>query len=244
MHDMDDHGRSWFAVPLLAAVLLSTSCGGGRAAVTHPGSEQARSADATPSPARDRPRLVFLGDSLTAGYNLEASQAYPALIQQKIDGAGLEFEVVNAGISGDTSSGGLHRLDWVLSEGAAVLVLALGANDGLRGIDLTSTRRNLEAILDRCDREGIRVVLAGMQIPPNYGPEYSRKFRELFTELQVSRKLPTVPFLLDAVGGVDELNLADGIHPNAEGQKILAANVWTVLEPVLRELAAWRSSRG
>ncbi|HWP60652.1 MAG TPA: arylesterase [Candidatus Acidoferrales bacterium] len=182
--------------------------------------------------------IVFFGDSLTAGYGIEKDQAFPALIQEKIAARGWRFSVVNAGKSGETSAGGLRRLDWVLKNRVDVLVLALGGNDGLRGIPTAETERNLQAIIDRTRQKypNVKIVLAGMRVPPNLGEAYAREFRRVYAALARKNGCPLIPFLLDGVGGVRELNLPDGIHPTAEGHKIIAGNVWKVLEPVLAGL--------
>jgi len=177
--------------------------------------------------------ILFLGNSLTAGYGLQKSQAFPALIQQKIDSSGWNFEIVNAGLSGETSSGGLRRINWLLKRKVDVLVLELGANDALRGISLDLTKKNLQAIIDSTKNKypNVKIIVAGMLAPPNLGEEYTDKFRSIFTVLSEDALL--VPFLLEGVGGVPELNLSDGIHPTAQGHKIVAENVWNVLKPLL-----------
>jgi acyl-CoA thioesterase-1 len=178
---------------------------------------------------------VFVGTSLTAGYGVGSELAYPALIQAMIDSAGFPFRVVNAGISGETSAGGLRRIDWSLQQPTDVLVLELGANDALRGLDPDRLRSNLDAILNRA-RElhpRIALVLIGMEAPPNLGADYTRRFREVYTDMAERHDAALVPFLLDGVAGVQSLNLDDGIHPNAEGQRMLARTVWQVVAPVL-----------
>jgi acyl-CoA thioesterase-1 len=179
--------------------------------------------------------ILFFGNSLTAGYGLEPSQAFPALIGEKIDSLGLNYKVINSGLSGETTAGGKNRIGWVLRQKVDVFVLELGGNDGLRGIELESTRQNLQAIIDtvRAKNPNVQIVLAGMQIPPNMGPQYTTKFREIYPELAKKNNLPLIPFLLEGVGGIAKLNLPDGIHPTAEGHRIVAENVWKVLEPVL-----------
>jgi acyl-CoA thioesterase-1 len=181
--------------------------------------------------------VLFLGTSLTAGYGLGAEFAYPAIIQQKIDSAGLPFRIVNAGLAGETSAGGLRRLEWSLQQPIDVLVLELGANDGLRGLPVDAMRANLDSILSRTRAKfpEAALVIAGMESPPNLGPNYTLAFRETYRELAEKYDAALLPFLLEGVGGRAELNQADGIHPSAEGQKLLAANVWTVLQPLLRE---------
>ncbi len=181
--------------------------------------------------------ILFFGNSLTAGYRLEPSQAFPALIQKKIDALAWNFRVVNAGLSGDTTSDGLRRIDWVLRNKVDVLFLELGANDALRGIPLDLTARNLQAIIDKVQKKypGVRIAIAGMQVPPNLGKEYTEYFRSIFPELAKSNEAKLIPFLLEGVAGEIDLNLADGIHPTPEGHQILAENVWKVLKPMLEE---------
>jgi acyl-CoA thioesterase-1 len=180
--------------------------------------------------------ILFLGNSITAGYGLEPSEAFPALIQERIDAKGWNFRVVNAGQSGDTSAGGLNRLDWLLKNAVDVLVLELGANDGLRGLPVEVTRKNLQAIIDRTKARypKARIVIAGMMVPPNMGQDYSRGFAAVFPALAKKNGAALIPFLLEGVGGMEKLNLRDGIHPTAKGHEVVAANVWKVLEPVLR----------
>lgn len=191
-----------------------------------------------PDPTDDSaPTIVFLGNSLTAGFGLTRDEAYPALIQAKLDSAGYRYRAMNAGVSGETSAGGLRQIDWLLDQHVAVLVLALGANDALRGQDLTATRRNLQNIIDRTRERhpDAHIVIAGMQAPPNLGETYTEEFRTMFVALARENDAALVPFLLDGVAAVPELNQADGIHPTAEGQQIMAETVWQTLEPVLRE---------
>ena len=179
--------------------------------------------------------IIFFGDSLTAGYGLETEEAFPAVIQQYIDSLSLNYMVVNAGLSGETTASGRNRLDWILNQKADVFILELGANDGLRGIPLNETRLNLQAIIDAVKEKNQEtvIILAGMQIPPNMGQEYTAEFRKIFPELADKNKTLIIPFLLDHVAGIPDLNQDDGIHPTVEGQKIVAKNVWEVLEPVL-----------
>ena len=188
-----------------------------------------------------KPRVIlFLGDSITVGLGLDPLEAFPALIQQKIDAQRWNFQVINAGQSGDTSAGGLSRLDWLLKNRIDVLVLELGGNDGLRGLPVATTRKNLQAIIDRTKARypEAKVIIAGMKIPPNMGGDYSRKFEAVFADLAKKNNASLIPFVLEGVGGVPNLNLADGIHPNAKGQQRVAANVWKVLEPVLRSFVS------
>ena len=192
--------------------------------------------DAPPPHAGERGRIVFLGTSLTAGLGLDPSQAYPALIQRRLDAEGLPFETVNVGVSGETSAGARRRIDWVLREPAAVLVVETGANDGLRGLEVDSLRSNIQAIIDEAERLSPKpaIVLVGMRAPPNLGSDYARRFDRVYPELARKNDLPLVPFLLDGVAGRPALNQADMIHPTAEGQKRMAETVWEVLEPLLK----------
>lgn len=192
---------------------------------------------AAPAPTATKPRIVFLGDSLTAGYGLEKSQAVPALIQARLAREGYSFEVINAGVSGDTTAGGLSRLDWSLEGDVRILVLALGANDGLRGLPVESMRRNLEEIITRAKARGIAVLLAGMEALPNYGALYTSEFRDTFPSLAREHKLAFMPFYLDGVAGQPELNIADGIHPNPKGAAIVADKLWPILEPLVKAAA-------
>ena len=180
-------------------------------------------------------RIVILGDSITAGYGLELSQAYPALIQQKIEQAKLPFVVVNAGVSGDTSAGGLRRVAWTLSKGADILIIALGGNDGLRGISPDVTKKNLLGIVKKARTKNpmMKTLIAGMQMPGNMGPKFTERFKKLFPEIAKASNSRLIPFLIEGVGGNENLNQADGIHPTAEGQQIVADNVWKILLPEL-----------
>ena len=179
--------------------------------------------------------IIVLGDSLAAGYGLDPDESFPAILQQKINEHGWNFKVLNAGVSGDTSAGGLRRLDWVLKSDSAILIVELGGNDGLRGIAPAETKKNLRQIIQRARRKAphLEVILAGMQMPPNFGAEYTAKFKALFVDLANEEQLPLIPHLLDGVGGIAGLNQSDRIHPTANGQKIVAQNVWTVLQPIL-----------
>lgn len=190
-----------------------------------------------PAAPPSRPKIVFLGDSLTVGLGLVESQAYPALIQNRLDEDGYRYEVVNAGVSGDTSAGGLRRLDWALDGDVRVLVVALGANDGLRGLSVAEMKQNLTAIIERARARNVVVILAGMEAPPNYGPEYTQSFRAAFRDVAAKQRVLFIPFLLNNVAGVSSLNQADGIHPDAEGARIIAETVWPVLRSVLDQMA-------
>lgn len=176
--------------------------------------------------------IVFFGNSLTAGYGLEPEQSFPALLQNRIDSLGLNYKVVNAGLSGETTSGGKSRINWLLKQPIDVFVLELGANDGLRGISPQETYKNLQAIIEKVKDKypDAKIILAGMQVPPNMGQKYARQFNQIFTDLATEENVDLIPFLLEGVAGEPELNLPDGIHPTAEGQKIVADNVWEVLK--------------
>ena len=176
--------------------------------------------------------MLFFGTSLTAGLGLDTTEAYPALIQKKMDSLGMDYSVVNAGLSGETTASGLNRLDWVFKQNVDVLVIELGANDGLRGVSLKETKSNLEQIINTAREKNpeVKIILAGMQIPPNMGEEYTSEFRSLFPDLAEQYNLELIPFLLEGVAGDPKLNQEDGIHPTAEGQQILANNVWKVLK--------------
>ena len=192
---------------------------------------------AADAPARRT--VVVLGDSVAAGYGVDPSEAFPALLQKKAESAGLPFTIINAGVSGDTTAGGLRRMDWLLKRPADVLLLELGGNDGLRGLAVPQTRSNLVAIIGkfRAKAPTAAVVIAGMQVPTNMGADYAQAFRAVFPEVAKEQNAALVPFLLEGVGGIAELNLADQIHPTPRGHEIIASNVWVVLEPVLRKAA-------
>ena len=212
-------------LPLLAA--LAGGCGRGAL--------EARSPSAPASaPQAYQGTLVFLGDSLTAGLGLSREQAFPALIEARLASEGRPWKVVNAGISGDTTAGGVARLDWVFRQKVDVLFLCLGANDGLRGVPVAETERNLRLILDRARKECTRVVLAGIQLPENYGTDYRKGFARIFPRLAKEYQIPLLPFLLEGVAMDPGLNQPDGIHPNAEGARRVADRVWAALDPVLR----------
>ena len=180
--------------------------------------------------------ILFFGNSLTAGYGVEPSEAFPSLIQNKIDSLKLTYKVVNAGVSGETSSGGNGRIDWILRQPVDVFVLELGANDGLRGLPVDETRKNLQSIINKVKAKytKAKLVLAGMQIPPNMGEKYASDFQKIFPELAEKNDMTLIPFLLEGVGGEAKYNQQDGIHPSIEGTKIVAENVWKELENVLK----------
>ena len=180
-----------------------------------------------------RPRIVALGDSLTAGLGLALNQAYPALLQQRLTAEGLTYEVVNAGVSGDTSAGGVARFDWALEGDVRVLIVALGGNDGLRGLPAEQLKRNLSQIIERAQARRITVILAGMEVPPNHGWEYVVEFHQVYPDLVQKYHVAFVPFLLQGVAGHVELNQPDGMHPTAEGARLVADNVWAALKPIV-----------
>jgi acyl-CoA thioesterase-1 len=192
-------------------------------------------APASPDKSKSK-TIVFYGNSLTAGYGVDPSEAFPALVQNKIDSLQLPYKVVNAGLSGETTAGGRSRIDWILRQPVNVFVLELGGNDGLRGIPISETAKNLQAIIDKVKEKypDATIILAGMQIPPNMGRKYTTEFREVFQQLASKNNLILIPFLLERVGGVAALNQGDGIHPNPEGHKIVAENVWKVLQGILQ----------
>ena len=192
---------------------------------TEPSAEQPASSE--------QPRIVFLGDSLTAGLGVAADDAYPALIGRRLRASGLHYEVLNAGVSGDTSAAGLRRLEWSLKGPVKVLVVALGANDGLRGLPVTELQRNLVTIIERARARQVAVLLAGMEAPPNFGATYTAQFRAVYPAVAKRYAVPLIPFFLEGVAGVAALNQADGIHPNPAGHRVMADLVWRQLEPML-----------
>lgn len=221
-------------VPSIVLAIQSASFFGCDRRTQAPIAPGVSAAVAEPTPQRVAGTLVFFGDSLTAGLGLSQEQAFPALIEARLRAGGRPWKVVNAGVSGDTTAGGVARLDWIYKQKVDVLFLCLGANDGLRGIPVAETERNLRSILDRARREGTRVVLAGIQLPENYGPTYRTAFAQLFPRLANEYRLQLLPFLLEGVAMDPRLNQPDGIHPTAEGARIIADHVWLVLDPVLR----------
>jgi len=192
-------------------------------------------APAKPSTKSDgRPVIVAFGDSLTAGFGLPQDLCFSTLLQRKIDEKGLLYRVEDAGMSGDTSAGGVSRIDWALEEGPVkLLILELGGNDGLRGLPIADMKKNLAEIIERTQARGVTVILAGMEAPPNMGEEYTGEFRQVYRDLAKKYKLTLIPFLLEGVAGNREMNQTDGIHPNAAGEKVMTENVWRELEPLL-----------
>lgn len=218
---------------LLALSAAASACGGGSGPT--PAGSPSASADSSPTTAAPLPVILFVGTSLTAGYGLDPSESYPARIQEKLEAAGLRYRVVNAGVSGETSAGARRRIDWLMAQPVAVLAVETGANDGLRGIDPEDARANIQAIFDRAKRQSPppALMLIGMAAPPNLGSRYADSFRAIYPELSRRNGALLVPFLLEGVAGVPRLNQPDGIHPTAEGQRLLAGTVWKHLQPLL-----------
>jgi acyl-CoA thioesterase I len=225
------------AAAAVAVSCLCLACGSGNGA--SPPREAAKPDDISSrstAAVANRPRIVVLGDSLTAGLGLSQDDAYPTLLQRRIDAAGLNYSVVNAGVSGDTSAGGLSRIDWALGENpddVRILIVALGGNDGLRGLPVEELERNLATIIERAQARHIGVILAGMDAPPNFGELYIVSFHQVYPRLAARYRVPLIPFLLQGVAGIDTLNQRDGIHPTAAGARIVADNVWAVLKPMI-----------
>ena len=190
----------------------------------------------TPTPPSEK-SVVFLGDSLTAGYGVDPAEAYPSLVRQKIREAHLPFEVQNAGLSGDTSAAALRRVDWLLQRPIDILVIALGGNDGLRGLPIASLKTNLQSIIDKVKAKNpaVKIIIAGMQIPPNLGADYAKEFEQIYPAVARTNHATLIPFLLEGVGGHRDLNQSDLIHPSAAGHRIIADLVWRTLEPILRK---------
>ena len=224
--------------PLCALGLALSLAASSWACADRPSSEPAAPAAAVPAAPRapstsQARRIVCLGDSLTAGLGVSSDQAYPAQLAAHLRSAGLDYEVVNAGVSGDTSAGGLRRLEWSMTGDVQVLVVALGANDGLRGLPPKDLRANLAQIIEKAQARQVRVVLAGMEAPPNFGEAYTHEFRAVYKDLATTYKVTLIPFFLDGVAGVPALNQADGIHPTAEGQRLVAATIWRAVAPLV-----------
>jgi acyl-CoA thioesterase-1 len=220
-------------VLFVCLILLLSACGGKS---TAPDTRQQVATKDTASTLSSKKGILFFGDSLTAGYGLDdPSNAFPGVIQRKIDSLKLPYSVINAGVSGETTAGGLARIDWVLKQKVDIFVLELGANDGLRGIPVAETTKNLQLIIDKVKTRypGAKIVLAGMQVPPSMGHDYITAFKNLFPALAEKNRIALVPFLLAGVGGNPKLNQADGIHPTAEGAKVVANNVWKILKEEL-----------
>jgi acyl-CoA thioesterase-1 len=222
---------------ILFVVILAFSCDQSpKAPAATPPTPVTPATSAAQTPPSTKKTILFFGNSLTAGYGVSPTEAFPALIGKKIDSLHLPYEIVNAGLSGETSAGGKSRISWVLRQPVSIFVLELGANDGLRGIPLAGTTANLQAIIDsvKTHYPDAKIVLAGMQIPPNMGADYGSAFRNIFPKLAAANHAALIPFLLQNVGGIPQLNQADGIHPTPAGHKVVAQNVWEVLGPLLK----------
>jgi acyl-CoA thioesterase-1 len=219
-------------------MLAAISCGGSTPPPPSPGTEPPPPSSVPeappPAPVESAPRLVVLGDSLTAGLGLPQSESYPALLGRKLKEHGYGWEVINAGVSGDTSGDGRQRAGWALEGDVRILVLALGANDGLRGLPVDQMKNNLQTIIDRARQRAIPVLLAGMEAPPNYGEQYAKEFRQAFVDLAHRNKVEFVPFLLEGVAGMTKLNQSDGIHPTSEGAARIADHLWPVVERMVK----------
>lgn len=225
---------------LILFLWIAVVAGCGQTAGETAATEKAKSETPLSEPTTPpyRRNVMIFGDSITAGLGVEESEAYPAVLQSKIDALAWSFNVINAGLSGDTSAGGLSRISWMLRTPVDVFILELGGNDGLRGTSPDATKDNLQEIIDlvREENSDAKIIIAGMQMPPNLGPDFTERFREIFGELARENDAELIPFLLQGVGGIPELNQPDGIHPTAEGHKILAETVWETLYPVLRDI--------
>jgi acyl-CoA thioesterase I len=239
MNQMFTTGQVWIALGL---TLACVSCGQSDAIVEAPRSSTPQPGQTQTAPA-SAPRIVFLGDSLTAGYGLAKEQSVPSLIESHLRTEGYPYEVINAGVSGDTSAGGLSRLDWSLDGDVRVLVLELGANDGLRGLPVENLKRNLAEVITRAQARGIKVVLTGMEAPPNFGAAYTSEFRRVYRELSKEHTVTFVPFYLEGVAGIPSLNIADGMHPNPESARIIERTIWRALEPLLDKRAGRSAAR-
>jgi acyl-CoA thioesterase-1 len=255
--------RAWLmlahAALVALVVVVTVGCDGERPShetrVSEPPASEPLSAESQPRPsgssdapdgARGQkdtaPKIVAFGDSLTAGFGVAPQASYPVQLQRRLDDHGYRYEVINAGVSGDTTAGGLRRIPWILNSHPYLVVLELGGNDGLRGLDLDQTRSNLEAIIVRLQQAGILTVLAGMKLPPNYGAEYTARFESMYRDLATRYQLPLIPFFLDGVGGDRRLNQADGIHPTGEGYQIVADTVFRALTPFLEQSPTRRTN--
>lgn len=225
-------------MPVLILAAIISGCGNEQKKDAEAGKLAVRPSEAAPvgteAPAKQQ-NILFFGTSLTAGYGVDPTEAYPALIQKKIDSLHLHYKVINGGLSGETSAAGKNRIDWLLKQPISIFVLELGANDGLRGLSLPETKSNLQGVIDKVKKKYPKatLVMLGMQMPPNLGAAYTAEFKAMFSDLAGKNNMTYVPFLLDGVGGVSKLNQQDGIHPTAEGHQILAQNVWAKLQGIL-----------
>lgn len=230
--------RTAAVLSFISLTVLFSACGG--AATTSSAGTQANKKSAKtaamPPPISDKPKIIAFGDSLTAGFGLTEKESYPYLLQQRLKADGFDYEVINAGVSGETSIGGLERVDWVLEqENAQILVLELGANDLLRGLPVAKMKQNLSKIIEKAKAKNIQVLLCGMLAPPTMGAQYQREYVSVFPDLASQYKLPFMPFMLEGVALNPKLNQVDNIHPNAEGEKIMTDNVYAALKPLLKK---------
>jgi acyl-CoA thioesterase I len=233
---INDTQKLCTALLFFIALLISSGCSNNKeTAKENTDSEASQENETAVKPLVNTKNIIFFGNSLTAGYGLDPSEAFPALIQKKIDSLNLPYKVINAGLSGETSAGGKSRIDWILGQQVDVFVLELGGNDGLRGIPVSETINNLQSIIHQVKTKypDAKIIIAGMQVPPNMGRRYADEFRSVFRKLAENNKTLLIPFLLEGVGGVAELNQPDGIHPTAEGNKIVAKTVWSTLKDLL-----------
>ncbi len=224
-----------FCYIILAVSLCS--CGEGKSEKVSEEQSTSKKSEEALTPTNTSKTILCFGDSITAGYGLDDSnEAFPALLQQKVDASKLNYTVINSGVSGETTAGGKSRIDWVIKQTPDIFLLELGANDGLRGVALTQTRSNLQSIINTVKEKSPNtiIVLAGMELPPNMGQEYTTEFRQLFADIAEKNHLEFIPFILKDVGGIAKLNQSDGVHPNVEGHKILANTVWEKLKPLLK----------
>jgi len=220
---------------LLAGCDQSSTPSSGMSASGAPPENSVESGDPTTLVGSDRPRIVAFGDSLTAGLGVATADSYPTQLQRRLDEEGFRYRVINAGVSGDTTAGGLRRVNWVLSSEPSIVVLELGGNDGLRGLRLEETRSNLEEIIRRLQDRKVTIVLAGMKLPPNYGADYTTRFESLYGELAGRYRVALIPFFLEGVAARPTLNQADGIHPTAQGYRVVTGNVFSTLVPLLKK---------
>ncbi|WP_299123044.1 arylesterase [uncultured Winogradskyella sp.] len=219
-------------------VLLLAACGNDK---NNKSTQETKSNERIEEPVTETAKvktILCFGDSITAGYGLDdVNEAFPAILQKRIDSLGYDYTVINSGLSGETTSGGKGRINWILNQDIEIFILELGANDGLRGVPLSEMRLNLQAIVDAVKQKNSKttIILAGMELPPNMGQDYTTDFRQIFADIARKNNLEFIPFILDNVGGIAELNQSDGIHPTAEGHRILANTVWETLEPLLKK---------
>ena len=231
--------RRFLKFSYIFCIICVFGCGESPSTRSQQNSESVPPVEAADAPSTKSGTILFFGDSLTAGLGLNPNLAFPGLLEQRLDSLGYSYQVVNAGLSGETTASGKNRLGWVLKQPVDIFVLELGANDGLRGIPLSETRKNLKTMIAQVRDENpeVVIVLAGMELPPNMGPEYTDEFRKIFPELAQSEDVLLIPFLLQGVGGIPELNQEDGIHPTEAGHQIVADNVWSVLKETVKSIA-------